>query len=159
MSGEPVVAVGLFIDAIGALAVVVPDFNQTFQYRIRSITPFARRYHRAMLSFYEKGGQTEDEEVLKKKLGTLWPILQEKQSNLSDIYFNEVERVYWDDEGMDLSTHTLLIVEGKEGEELLPVGLGHIGDSVQEYMEERYRFWGWILLASGFLIQLIGTLL
>lgn len=159
MWGTAIVAFGLGLDAVGALAVVVPDFDRRFQYKIRKITPFARKYHQSMMAFYAKGGQVEDSETLMAHLSVLWPLLQDDQSELEEVSFEQVSNAYWTDERAgDDSAYIRLVLEGRSGDELTTISLGKIGSPVQDYLEDKYRFWGWILLAVGFVIQFVGTL-
>lgn len=148
---ESLLAVGLFLDAVGALVVLIPDFDSRLRYRFRRWTPVLRRYHEATWAFMTVDEFAEEPETVESSLRTVWPAIRENFTPFRGREFNEVSVVRWRPESEEL----VLGGESAGGEYVL--GVGELVDHVNSYCAGRYRLYGWLLLATGFGVQFIGT--
>lgn len=150
---ESLLAVGLLLDAIGALAVVVPDFDSRVRYRLRRRMPMLCRYHEAAWAFVTIGEFPEDPDAVESAVKTVWPALREKFAPFRGMAFEEVSSIPWRPEREEL----VVGGESVNGEYVLEVE--NLIDYVNEYCAGRYRLYGWLVLATGFTVQFVGTLL
>lgn len=150
---ESLLAVGLFLDVVGALVVLIPDFDSRLRYRFRRWTPVLRRYHEAAWSFVPVGEYVEEPEAVESALRTVWPAVRENFTPFRGMAFEEVSSIRWRPEAEEL------VLGGRSMAAEYVLEVDRLIDHVNSYCAGRYRVYGWLLLATGFGVQFVGTLL
>lgn len=154
MSNEAIIAVGLLADAIGALGIVVPDLPSRYRSKIQRWTPVLRKYIETEDQLTNYASDLPEPDVMYQRVRRVEPAFHNysKAHRLENFDTDLTETVEWE-------TNAILNLRDREGELVEEVHINQVRGAIQEYIEKTYRTWGWLLLASGFIVQLIGTLL
>lgn len=150
---ESLLAAGLFLDAVGALVVLIPDFDTRLRYWFRRRTPVIRRYHEAAWSFIPVEEFAEEPEAVESAVRTMWPALRENFTPFRGKSFEEVSSIRWEPD------RERLMLGGRSMAAEYVLEVDRLIDHVNSYCAGRYRVYGWLLLATGFGVQFVGTLL
>lgn len=153
------VAVGLFLDVLGAASLAVPDLPREYRYRFRRYTPLIRGYVINMEKLEEmKRDDIDDIDQLRPVLRELWPAFREVRSE-DPGPFDDIEIRHGDvtvDRGSP--PDGLLEFGSPDGWADVPAisyrRVGEIGDHIQSL----YRVGGLGMLCCGFLIQIVAQL-
>lgn len=165
MWDKSIVAAGLALDIVGAVAIVVSDLPNGISNWFRSKTPKIRKYHRISIGLQKK--EIDDSE-LKEAMRTIWPVPinhegvpPEKRLNPSsvgsvegdELPFELIDNVHWDEHG-----HAV-IMKNENGNHLIGPHWENIVAPLEKEISKIYRIYGVALLSIGFSLQLVGTLL
>jgi hypothetical protein len=148
MLPQIIVILGLFLDALGALSIAVPDLPGTIQNKIRSYTPFLRSIHHSQAKIDEARPVDDDRERFIEDFETIWPAMQ---SNMNVGSFDEVN-LDFGDSYPPISIYTPKIDKRYDVEETRFIR------NANAYIDKHYRVFGWICLFVGFLLQLIANI-
>lgn len=144
--------IGLIIDAIGALAIVVPEFSTELRLKIYRITPIIRSQDNARraLAKYQADSENHPIDVTECWL-TLWgSVSSEKFEGVTKYDVQKVEL------GSDYIYHVFL-KDGSKIDGLSRVNPGR--DLIEDHFGTLYRRGGATLLSSGFALQAMAVYL
>lgn len=144
-----IVAIGLAINAFGALALGVPDLPRTQRFRIRRMTPVIRNRHAAAIQFKELDRtDVSDFEEIAGLMRTVWPAVRDHDNEGKLADFNSHNF------GYDSQRNPSIILESDRR-----LAMSSISRITHDFIDKQYRTLGWLFLAIGFGIQFIGTIL
>lgn len=146
---QTLISIGLFVDAIGALGIAIPDLPDRIRFRIRENIPWIRKYHIAhqkLGSFNRRWPSNHPDP--RDEIRPVWPAVRWVYDlpEYDDIQFDEV---------YDRS----LLVQDESGDRLADIEIVDLTAEVRNRLDARFRVIGWVLLFLGFIIQLAGTLI
>jgi|GEM_PF-3465362 len=146
---DVLVAAGLAIDALGALAVVVPDVDPSTRDRVVALTPRLRRFHHAARELPRNNTHTDGTEL--DQIAILWPALQQFDDTTSSVEIAEMDSI------TPSGRRSFRVYDADENR-LFDGRFPDVREAADRYVDRRLRAWGFTLLAVGFLIQFIGML-
>lgn len=153
------VPVGLLLDVLGALLMVVPDLNPERQDWIRRRTPWVRDDHKLAMELKSRGNNPTN---LTELVRAAWPIPR-KQVTMSDpkphqeanLSTSEMDYILTE-EIADSKLEDRNLALSLEGGEDFRLSTKNVYPPLEERIDQWYRSKGWILLAFGFALQLLG---
>lgn len=156
------IAVGLFLDVLGAASLAVPDLPREYQRRFRRYTPLIRRYVVNMEKLKEIKRNNDDDNYdidrLRPIFRELWPAFREVRNEdpgpFEDIEIQEGHVSV----GRGSHPEGLFEFQSPDGWEDIPAISYHRVGKVGNYIQSLYRVGGLAMLCCGFLIQIIAQL-
>lgn len=150
------VAVGLFLDVLGAASLAVPDLPRQYQDWFYRRTPIIRKYVTNTEKLNEMSrNQITDIDKLRPIFQKLWPAVR-KTRDEDPGSFKHIEIQHANVDRGPNNTPVLEFQSPNEGATITDnyVFVGRVGD----YVDSIYRVLGLGMLCCGFLIQIIAQL-
>ncbi|WP_141211940.1 hypothetical protein [Halorubrum sp. Eb13] len=110
-------------------------------------TPFLRNYEKNLKKFRDRNRQD-----LTELLKSLWPAIKTQGLGISTVDAAQLyDAEYRDDKRV--------VLIGDSGQDLTSIDARDVEIAVNEYINNKYRFTGFVLLFTGFLLQIIGNIM